>query len=95
MRRQKPQFGIGSMMLFMLVCSVISAGFFYASRVEAIQQELNGITNGATSTTTSTDGRIPHVIFIMFTLTSPLILAGTLASVMSMIRWKQRTNRHD
>ncbi len=82
------------MMLLMLVCSVISAGFFYASRVNAIQQEMSGITGGAVSIATNADGRIPHVIFIMFTLTSPLILAGTLATVMSLIRWKQRNNHH-
>jgi len=83
------QIGIRSMMLLMLVFSVMSAGFFYASRVGAIQEELSWAAVSQTASNSGSNGRTTHVVFIMFTFTSPLILAGILATAISVIRWKK------
>lgn len=88
MPAKKTQIGIGSMMLLMLVCSIISAGFFYASRIESIQSELQMASGSSNTVSGVTEGRAPQIIFIMFTFTSPLIFAGILATIVSVLRWK-------
>jgi len=78
------------MLMMMVIFSVISAGFFYASRVPAIQAELEAWTGGSVSSSRET-GRLPHIVFIMFTFTSPLLLAGFLSTALAVLRWFQRT----
>lgn len=73
-------------MLLMLVFSIMSAGFFYASRVDAIQGELTFSASSQVSSNLDGNQRTSHVIFIMFTFTSPLLLAGILASAVSLLR---------
>ncbi|MDB4331619.1 hypothetical protein OAA27_00970 [bacterium] len=90
MKQNRFQIGIGSMLLLMLVFSMMSAGFFYASRVDAIQNELNSLVSNQVSTGDQGSGRLPHIIFIMFTFTSPLILAGVLATAVSVLRWRTK-----
>ncbi|MDA9841011.1 hypothetical protein N9C08_04180 [Rubripirellula sp.] len=70
----------------MLVFSIMSAGFFYASRVDAIQGELTFSASSQVSSNLDGNQRTSHVIFIMFTFTSPLLLAGILASAVSLLR---------
>jgi hypothetical protein len=77
------------MMLLMVIFSVISAGFFYASRVPAVQEELNVLFRGKSGDVQDV-GRLSHVTFIMFTLTSPLLLAGVLSTVLAVRRWLER-----
>lgn len=76
-------------MLMMVIFAVISAGFFYASQVPAIQEEFNVIFKGKTGSTEEV-GRTAHVTFIMFTFTSPLILAGTLSTGLAVLRWLEK-----
>lgn len=86
MAQNKTQISIGTMMLLMLVFSIMSAGFFYASRVDAIQGELTFSGSSQMSSNLGGNQRTSHVIFIMFTFTSPLLLAGILASAVSLLR---------
>jgi hypothetical protein len=86
MAQNKTQISIGTMMLLMLVFSIMSAGFFYASRVDAIQGELTFSGSSQVSSNLGGNQRTSHVIFIMFTFTSPLLLAGILASAVSLLR---------
>ncbi|MDA9777301.1 hypothetical protein N9D38_02595 [Rubripirellula sp.] len=86
MAQNKTQISIGTMMLLMLVFSIMSAGFFYASRVDAIQGELTFSASSQVSSNLDGNQRTSHVIFIMFTFTSPLLLAGILASAVSLLR---------
>ena len=88
-RRRPPQISIGFMMLMMVVFAVISAGLFYASRVPAVQDDISALFKG-TSASAEDVGRAAHVSFIMFTFTSPLILAGVLSTGMAVLRWYQR-----
>jgi hypothetical protein len=85
--RRPFQISIGIMMLVMVVFAVMSAGFFYASRVPAIRDEVAALVYGKSSTGGEDIGRSAHIAFIMFTFTSPLLLAGLLSTGMSVLRW--------
>ncbi|MGB0596426.1 MAG: hypothetical protein ACPGLY_07035 [Rubripirellula sp.] len=89
-RRRPPQMSLGFMMLMMVIFSVMSAGLFYASRVPAIQDEINVIVSGKTGNSGEDVGRIAHITFILFTFTSPLLLASALSMVMIFFRWLDR-----
>jgi len=88
-RRRPPQISLGFMMLMMVVFAIISAGLFYASQVPAVQDEISGLM-GSESKGGEDVGRTAHITFIMFTFTSPLILAGLLSTGMTILRWYQR-----
>ncbi len=78
------------MMLMMVVFAVMSAGLFYASRVPAVRDEIAALIRGKTSTSGEDVGRAAHIAFIMFTFSSPLILAGVLATGLSIVRWFEK-----
>jgi hypothetical protein len=88
--RRPPQISLGSMMLLMIVFSIMSAGLFYASRVGAVQDEINVIFRGRVGGSGQETGRLAHIVFIMFTFTSPLILAGILSTAVSLLHWFER-----
>ncbi|TWU34475.1 hypothetical protein [Novipirellula artificiosorum] len=92
LRRRPPQISLGFMMLMMLIFALISAGILYASRVPAVRDELSLLIKGTPSGAigSSEDGRFAHIVFILFTFTSPLILAGVLSSGMAALRWFQQ-----
>ncbi|QDT07853.1 hypothetical protein K227x_62820 [Rubripirellula lacrimiformis] len=79
-KRRPPQISIGFMLLMTIVFAVMAAGLLYAARVPAIQNEFTRRSGGDV-------GRLPHIIFVMFTFTSPLLLAGTLSTCMAVKRW--------
>ena len=89
-QRRPPQMSIGFMMLMMVIFSIMSAGLFYASRVPAVQDELNVLVNGQSNGGGKDVGRLAHITFIMFTFTSPLLLAGVLSTGLAVIRWFER-----
>ncbi len=74
-------------MLMMVVCAVISAGFFYASRVPMIREELSMLWYGKSANSGEDVGRAAHKAFVMFTLASPLLLATAISTGMSILRW--------
>ena len=84
------QISISMMMLVMVVFAVMSAGLFYASRVPAVRDEIAALLRGEASTSGEDVGRAAHIAFIMFTFSSPLILAGVLSTGMSIIRWLEK-----
>ncbi len=86
-RRRPPQMSLGFMMLMMVIFSVMSAGLFYASRVPAVQDEINVLVHGNSGGDREDVGRLAHITFIMFTFTSPLILAGFLSTGIALLRW--------
>ena len=77
------------MMLMMVIFAVMSAGLFYASRVPAVQQELEVLVGGQAGDSQDV-GRLAHIVFIMFTFTSPLLLAGVLSTGLAILRWYER-----
>lgn len=78
------------MMLLMIVCSVTSAGFFYASWVPAIQDEFSVMVKGRSGGTDEQGGRLAQIVFIMFTVCSPLVLATVLSTSLTIRQWFER-----
>ena len=78
------------MLLMTVIFAVISAGCFYASRVQAVQDDLNVLFNGEVASSSADVGRTSHLVFILFTLTSPLLLAGMMSTGMAVLRWLER-----
>ena len=93
--RRPPQMSLSFMMLMMVIFSVMSAGLFYASRVPVIQEDIQIMTTGETGSLSEDVGRRAHIAFIMFTFTSPLILAGLLATGRSVLLWTTQRVSHD
>jgi len=75
------------MILLMSIFAVMSAGMFYASRVGAIQDEISVFGGGSSA---SEPNRTAHLIFLMFTYTSPLLLAMILGTIVSVMRFLNR-----
>jgi hypothetical protein len=90
MRRRPPQMSLSFMLMMMVIFSVMSAGLYYASRVPAVQDEISVLAHGKSSGAREDAGRLAHITFIMFTFTSPLILAGVLSTGMALLRWANR-----
>lgn len=88
--RRPLQISLGFMMLMMVIFSVMSAGLFYASRVPVVQEELSVLVSGKTGAGGDEVGRLAHITFIMFTFTSPLLLAGVLSTGLAIVRWLER-----
>jgi hypothetical protein len=88
--RRPPQISLSFMMLMMVIFSMMSAGLYYASRVPAVQEEINVMVHGRSGGDSEDVGRLAHITFIMFTFTSPLILAGVLSTAMAVLRWLER-----
>ncbi len=79
------------MMMLMLIFSFISAGLFYASRVPAIQNEITMLMTGEITEAAQEDtSREAQITFVMFTYTSPLLLAGAISAGMAILNWFQR-----
>lgn len=91
-QRRRPQISIAFMMMLMLIFSFISAGLFYASRVPAIQNEIMMLVTGEIAEAAKEDTtREAQIRFVMFTYTSPLLLAGAISTGMAILKWFQRT----
>ena len=84
------QISISMMMLLMVVFAVMSAGLFYASRVPAVRNEIAALISGEAQTSGEDVGRAAHIAFIMFTFSSPLILACVLSTGLSIVRWFEK-----
>ncbi len=67
------QLSLGVMLLMMLIFAFFSAGFFYAAKIPEVQQELAVLTGRPVDVDRSRRG--PQIAFILFTFTSPLLLA--------------------
>jgi len=79
------------MLMLMLIFAFISAGLFYASRVPAIQTEFAMLITGKVPDATDGDpGRVAQITLVMFTYTSPLLLAGVISISVAVLRWYER-----
>lgn len=77
------------MMLMMVIFAVMSAGLFYASRVSFVQEDI-AILLGREIEGSGEGGKLPQIVFILFTFTSPLLLAAALGMFVSLLRWLER-----
>lgn len=79
------------MLLTMLVLSLVSAALLYASKVPVVQSEwATLIGREIKQDADPTKGQTWHLVFIIFTLTSPLFLAGILSLFVSVMRFQRR-----
>ncbi|WDQ17411.1 hypothetical protein [Rhodopirellula sp. P2] len=83
----RPQVSIAVSLLLVLISAFFLAGLFYASRVPSVQTDI-AIWVGA-QPPEDESGSLSQVMFIMFTFTSPLMIAITLSFVMSV--WNKIT----
>lgn len=77
------------MLILVVVAAVISAGLVYAARIPEIQEELSLLLG--TPITADRSRRGPQILFILFTVTSPLLLAAALS--LGTMLWGKLTNR--
>ena len=81
---------LAMMLLLMAVFGVVSAGLLYASKVPAIQSEWSALTGQSFEAMDQRSGRTRQVLFIVFTFTSPILLASLLSLVDSLLRRRAR-----
>jgi hypothetical protein len=78
----RPQISITLMLLFLSIFAVMAAGLFYASRVGSVRNELAVLAGTAPEPAS----RVAHLAFLLFTYTSPLLLALLLGLIHSWQR---------
>lgn len=88
--QRRPQISLALMLLLMVIFVVMSAGMFYASRVGAVQDEL-ALLSGSSRGGASEANRTAHLVFLLFTYTSPLLLAMCLSGAVALVRYRQRS----
>jgi len=86
--KHRPQISLALMLLLMSIFAVMSAGMFYASRVNAVRDELAMLT-GSTAASTGESSRAAHLVFLMFTYTSPIVLAVLLSGIVRWTRFRE------
>ena len=67
------QLSLGVMLLMMVIFAFFSAGLFYAAKIPEVQQEIAVLTGQPVDVDRSRRG--PQIAFILFTFSSPLLLA--------------------
>lgn len=85
-RRRPPQMSLGFMMMTTLLIAFMLAEGFYALRVPAVQEEIDLLWYGKPGGSSAGGGRLAYITFIMFTFTSPLLLAGALSTGIAVMR---------
>ncbi len=84
------QISLTLMLLSMVVFAAISAALYYAARVPAIREELSVLIYDEPGQGGEDVGRFAHRAFLMFTFSSPLLLACLLSVGLSVIKRLER-----
>lgn len=87
--KQRPQISISVMLLLTCIFAMMSAGIYYASRVGAIRDEL-ALVSGGDASRPPGSSRTAHLAFLMFTYTSPLLLAALLGAIAGWLKFRRR-----
>jgi hypothetical protein len=87
--RSRAQLSLRFLLLMNVIFCVIAGAVYWASRVPAISNEVSMMLGGRAESNEAS-GRRVQIVFVMFTYTAPLILAGTLATILSVIRFFER-----
>ncbi|XZE53694.1 hypothetical protein SH139x_005459 [Planctomycetaceae bacterium SH139] len=87
-RRRPPQMTLSFMLMMnVVVCGILGA-IYWASQVPAIRDEISMMFGGRAGP--SEPGRTTHMIFLIFTYSAPLLLAGLLSTIMAVWRMLER-----
>ncbi|MEM1225319.1 MAG: hypothetical protein AAGJ40_06465 [Planctomycetota bacterium] len=84
-----PQVGIAVMLLMVIVFALVSAGLVYAARIPEVQEDWAML--WGTTADVDRSRRAPQILFIFFTVTSPLLLAMFMATLLAV--WKAISKR--
>jgi len=82
--RKKPQISLGVMLLLNIIFCVLAGALYWASRVPVIADEIAMMLGGRGGG--GGNDRAVHMIFLMFLYTAPLLLAGILATLLTIWR---------
>lgn len=77
------------MLLMNVIFCIIAGTVYWASRVPAVADEV-GMLLGGRGSDSGMGSRKIHIIFVMFTYTAPLLLAGLLSTMLGIWRYVQR-----
>jgi hypothetical protein len=88
--RSRFQISLTLILLLMIVFAFLSAALFYASQVPGIREEISILFGGEANGGGEDVGRLAHRAFILFTFTSPLLLACVLSTTLSVLNYFQR-----
>lgn len=87
--RPRAQLSLRFLLLMNVIFCVLAGTAYWASRVPAISNEVSMMLGGRAESSEAS-GRRVQIVFVMFTYTAPLILAGTLATILSVMRALER-----
>ncbi len=76
----------------MMIASMLAAMFFYGSRIEEVQEELRLYFGYSTPSRSNNNGRLTHLVFLLFTYSSPLLLAGLIATARGLMQRRGSSN---
>jgi hypothetical protein len=79
------QISLAAMLVLMLIFTLMSAGLFYASRIEEVQTEM-AMYFGIKDFGGAGASRKAHLIFLLFTYSSPLMMAMVLSLALNVMK---------
>lgn len=91
--RPRFQISLTLMLMMMVVFAFVSAALFYAARIPAVREEINVLVYGESRKGEEDIGRLAQRAFIMFTFTSPLLLACVLSTTLSLMKFFERHSK--
>lgn len=77
------------MLAMIIFATIFTAALVLAPQVPAVREDLAWLT-GNQNLAVDSDDHGKHFQFILFTLTSPLILAGLLSTGVTLLRWSRK-----
>ncbi len=90
---RRPQMSLSFMLLMNLVFCILLGALYWASRVPAIADEVSMMMGGRAAAGSGDNSRRVHIIFLLFTYTAPLLLAGLLSSSLGVWRFIEKKLR--
>ena len=87
---RKRQISLGALLVVMLIFTVMSAGLFYASRIEEIQDDL-ALYFGIAPFGKGGGSRRSHLMFLLFTYASPLMMAMLLSTAVGLMNRRRES----
>jgi hypothetical protein len=91
--KRRPQMSLSFMLLMNLVFCILLGALYWASRVPAIADEVSMMLGGRATAGASDNSRRVHIVFLLFTYTAPLLLAGVLSSGLGIWRFVEKRLR--
>jgi hypothetical protein len=88
-RTGRPQISLSMLLMLNVVFCGIGGAIYWASQVPAIRNEVSMMLGGRGGGA-GEDSRAMHMAFLIFTYSAPRLLAGTVSTLMSVLRWWER-----